>query len=138
VLLRVDPFRDLESVAQMLARQAPATPQLPMAMDAYREGDRFVVAMDLPGVDAGSIDITVERNEVTVRAERQWQPGEGSEVIVAERPQGAFSRQFFLGESLDPDALDASYDNGVLTLTIPVAERSKPRKIAVTSGDGAG
>jgi HSP20 family protein len=137
MLMRVDPFRDLESVAQLLARQSAAPRNTPMAMDAYRDGDQFVVVLDLPGVDRDSIDITVERNEVTIEATRQWEPTENQQVIVAERPQGSFTRQFYLGENLDPDALTASYDDGVLGLTIPVAERSKPRKIAITNGERA-
>lgn len=135
MLMRVDPFRDLESVAELLSRQSARAQHVPMAMDAYRDGDQFVVVLDLPGVDRDSIDITVERNEVTVKATRQWEPTEDQQVIIAERSQGTFTRQFYLGENLDPDALTASYDDGVLRLTIPVAERSKPRKIEVASAD---
>jgi HSP20 family protein len=107
-----------------------------MPMDAYRHDDRFVVRFDLPGVDPDSIDLTVERNVLTVQAQRSWQRGEGEEWLAAERPQGTFSRQLFLGEALDVDHLEARYDNGVLTLTIPVAEQAKPRKVQITSSGG--
>lgn len=92
----------------MLAQQAGSVRQVTMPMDAYREGDRFVILFDLPGVDPGSIELTVEKNVLTVRAERTWQPKDGQEVIIAERPQGTFSRQLFLGESLDTDNIQAS------------------------------
>jgi HSP20 family protein len=134
MLMRFDPLRELDRVAQALTQQAGALRQSTMPMDAYRDGDRFVVAFDLPGVDAEAIDLTVERNVLTVRAERNWQPAEGQEVLVAERPQGVFSRQLFLGDSLDPERLTASYERGVLTLTVPVAEQAKPRKVSITSG----
>ena len=107
-----------------------------MAMDAYRHGDAFVVHFDLPGVDASSIDLTVEKNVLTVSAERNWQAGEGYQVVANERPQGRFSRQLFLGEGLDYDHITAGYDHGVLTVTIPVAEAAKPRKVEIQAGDG--
>jgi HSP20 family protein len=106
-----------------------------MPMDAYRQGDVFVVNFDLPGVDSSSIDLTVEQNVLSVRAERTWQRSDGQEVVAAERPQGSFSRQLFLGESLDADHIDARYDNGVLTVRVPVAEEAKPRKVEVSAGD---
>jgi HSP20 family protein len=102
-------------------------------MDAYKQGDHFVVHFDLPGVDTSSIDLTVEKNVLTVSAERAWQRDEGLDVIAAERPQGRFSRQLFLGEGLDVDHVEARYDNGVLTVTIPVAEQAKPRKVEISS-----
>jgi HSP20 family protein len=105
-------------------------------MDVYRDGDRFLVRFDLPGVDASSIDLTVEQNVLTVTAERQWQRPEDKQVIAAERPQGRFSRQLFLGESLDSDHIEASYDNGVLTVVVPVAEQAKPRKVEIGLGSG--
>src|SRR6202007_2322727 len=101
-------------------------------MDAYRDGDTFVVHFDLPAVDPSSIDLTVEKNVLTVQADRRWQPDEGQEVVVNERPQGHFSRQLFLGDGLDAERIQARYDKGVLTLVIPVAERAKPRKVEVT------
>jgi HSP20 family protein len=102
-------------------------------MDAYRHGDSFLVHFDLPGVDPPSIELTVEKNVLTVRAERTSQRAEDDEVVVAERPQGTFSRQVFLGEGLDPDRIEARYDSGVLTLTIPVAEQAKPRRVEIVS-----
>src|SRR5262245_25399979 len=102
-LMRFDPFRELDRMAQLLTQPSGGLRQLTMPMDAYREGDQFVVRFDLPGVDPGSIDLTVERNVLTVRAERKWSPAEGQDVVVAERPQGTFTRQLFLGESLDTD-----------------------------------
>jgi len=133
MLMRFDPFRELDRLAQ----QTTGGGRLPvMAMDAYRHGDSFVVHFDLPGVDPASIDLTVEKNVLTVSAERRWQPTEGDEVVVAERPQGSFSRQLFLGEGLDPERIEARYDNGVLTVSVPVAERAKPRKVEISSNGG--
>ena len=131
--MRFDPFRELDRLAQ----QTTGGSRLPvMAMDAYRHGDAFVVHFDLPGVEASSIDLTVEKNVLTVSAERRWQPTDGDEVVVAERPQGSFSRQLFLGEGLDPERIEAHYDNGVLTVSVPVAEKAKPRKVEINSGNG--
>jgi len=135
MLMRSDPFRDLDRLTQQVlgTRTRPAG----MPMDAYREGDQFVINFDLPGVNASSVDLTVEKNVLTVSAERQWQPGENQQVVAAERPQGNFSRQLFLGENLDAERVEARYENGVLTVVIPVAERAKPRKVEIASGDSA-
>ncbi len=133
MLMRFDPFRDIDRLTQQLAGERRASA---MPMDAYREDEHFVVQFDLPGVDPESIDLTVEKNALTVRAERSWQAGNGVEVLVAERPQGSFSRQLFLGEGLDADRIEARYDQGVLTVTIPVAERAKARKIEVGTNGG--
>ena len=134
MLMRFDPFRELDR----LTEQTWSGARLPaMPMDAYRRGDHFVVHFDLPGVDPSSIDLTVEKNVLTVSAERHWEPAEGNQVVVAERPQGRFSRQLFLGEGLDADHIEASYDQGVLTVTLPVAEAAKPRKVEITAGGGA-
>ncbi len=130
MLMRFDPFRELDRLAE---QTWGGTRQPTMPMDAYRRGDHFVVHFDLPGVDPSSIDLTVEKNVLTVSAERHWQPDEGNQVVVAERPQGRFSRQLFLGEGLDPDGIEAAYDGGVLTVQVPVAEQAKPRKVQVTS-----
>jgi HSP20 family protein len=132
MLMRTDPFRELDRFTQQMFG-TPGTWSRPtaMPMDAYRSGDEFVVAFDLPGVDPGAIDLDVERNVLTVRAERRPATGEGVEMQVSERPLGVFSRQLFLGDGLDTDHIHASYDAGVLTLRIPVAERAKPRKITV-------
>ena len=135
MLMRTDPFRELDRFAQQAlgTRMRPAV----MPMDAYREDDHFLVHFDLPGVDSSSIDLTVEKNVLTVSAERQWQPKDSQQVVASERPQGNFSRQLFLGEGLDTEHVEASYDNGVLTVTIPVAEQAKPRKVEISSGGGA-
>jgi HSP20 family protein len=104
-------------------------------MDAYRQGDSFYICLDLPGIDPGSIDLTVEQNVLTLRAERAPVQPDGAQMIVAERPFGTFTRQVFLGETLDSDHIAADYAAGVLTLTIPVHEAAKPRSIQVTSSD---
>lgn len=133
MLMRTDPFRDLDR----LTPQVLGTPARPAAMpiDAYRQGEHFVVELDVPGVEAASIDLTVEKNVLTVHAQRQRGGLEGVEFLVAERPQGTFSRQLFLGDSLDADRIDARYQDGVLTLRVPIAERAKPRRVPVTVGD---
>src|SRR6476646_454800 len=135
MLMRTDPFRELDRMAQ-LALGATGTLARPSAMplDAWRDGDTFHVEMDLPGVDPGSIDLDVERNVVTVKAERPTRASD-ADLIAAERPRGVFSRQLVLGDSLDTERIQASYDSGVLSLSIPVAERAKPRKIAVAHQD---
>jgi HSP20 family protein len=135
MLMRFDPFRELDRLSDQVLGQG-RTPVMPM--DAYRKGDEFVIHFDLPGVDPGSIDLTTEKNVVTVRAERRWQREEGTEFVVAERPQGEFSRQLFLGDGLDPSGIIAAYDNGVLSLRVPVAEQAKPRKVEVTAGSDSG
>ena len=134
MLLRTtDPFRDLDRLAQHLFSGATGTTNRPavMPMDAWREGDRFVIEFDLPGVSPESIDLDVERNVLTVRAERVARNGDW-EMLAAERARGTFTRQLVLGDNLDLDRVEAAYDAGVLRLTVPVAERAKPRKIAVT------
>lgn len=135
MLMRTDPFRDFDRFAEQVfgTRSRPAV----MPIDAYREGDHFTVHFDLPGVDASAVDLTVEKNVLTVTAERQWQPSEDQQVLVSERPQGTFRRQLFLGEGLDLDRVEASSENGVLTISIPVAEQAKPRKVEITAGGGA-
>ena len=138
MLMRFDPFRELDRLTQQAFGPASALRSAVMPMDAYRQGDQFVVHFDLPGVDPSTIDLTVERNVVTVSAERRWQAADDQKVVVSERPQGTFSRQLFLGDTLDSDAIEAGYDNGVLTLTIPVAAKAKPRKVEVTGGNGHG
>ena len=130
MLMRFDPFRELDRLTQ--APWGGSRPVMPM--DAYRRNGDFVVHFDLPGIDPGTIDLTVEKNVLTVAAERRFAKQEGDEVTVSERPQGRFSRQLFLGESLDPDRIKANYDQGVLTLHIPIAERAKPRKVEISSG----
>lgn len=131
MLMRFDPIRELDRWGM-----PSGTTQRPsvMPLDAYRRGDHFVVHFDLPGVDQGSIELTVEKNVLTVTAHRSWSPEEGDQVLVSERPQGHYSRQLFLGDTLAPDGVQAQYDQGVLTVTIPVAESAKPRKVQITSG----
>jgi HSP20 family protein len=135
MLMRTDPFRELDRLTQQFFGQngtwsRPAV----MPMDAYRQGEQFVVHFDLPGVDPSSIDLNVERNTLTVKAERVPTQGEAVELQVAERPRGVFSRQLFLGDTLDTDRIEANYDAGVLTLRIPIAEKAKPRKIEISGG----
>ena len=132
MLMRFDPFREFDRLNQGLAPPGPSRTSS-MPMDAYREGDQFVVEFDLPGVDPGAIDLTVEKNALTVRAQRSWEPKESQEVLISERPQGTFTRQLFLGDALDSEKVQAAYDNGVLRLTIPVAEKAKPRKVQITA-----
>lgn len=134
MLMRTDPFRELDRFFDgAVANRRSAL----MGMDAYRQGDHVTVHFDLPGVAPDSIDVTVEKNELTVRAERAWEPAEDMQVIASERPQGTFTRSLFLGEGLDLDAIEADYDHGVLTLTVPVADQAKPRKISVGKGQAA-
>lgn len=134
MLLRTDPFRDLDRLAQQM--MGTATRPALMAMDAWRDGDEFVVEFDLPGVSPDDIDIDVERNVLTVRAERPTSD-EHRDVVAAERPRGVFSRQVILGDTLDTEHVRAGYDAGVLVLRIPVAERAKPRKISIATSDPA-
>ncbi|WP_280182583.1 Hsp20/alpha crystallin family protein [Nocardia cyriacigeorgica] len=128
MLMRTDPFRDLDRLTQQVFGTV-ARPAV-MPMDAWREGDEFLVEFDLPGIDPASLDLDVERNVVTVRATRPELTGD-REMIAAERSRGVFSRQLFLGEGLDTEHIRADYTDGVLRLSIPVAEKAKPRKIAV-------
>jgi HSP20 family protein len=132
MLMQFDPFREIDRWAEQLAAGA-RTPR-PFPMDAYRRGDETVVSFDLPGMAPGTIDLTVEQNVLTIKAARRFEHHEGDEVIAAERPHGAFTRQLFLGDTLDAERLEAAYENGVLTLRIPVAESAKPRKVPITEG----
>ncbi|QCO98340.1 Hsp20 family protein [Arthrobacter sp. 24S4-2] len=133
MLMRTDPFRELDQ----LTRQVLGTTARPaaMPMDAWQEGEEFVVAFDLPGVEVDSVDIDVERNVLTVRAERRNPTGENTELIAAERPRGVFSRQLILSDALDAEAVKAGYDAGVLTLRIPLAEKAKPRRIQIETNN---
>ena len=133
MLMRTDPFRELDRLTQQVFGTV-ARPAF-MPMDAWRDGDTFHIEFDLPGVRADSIDLDVERNVLTVRADRAALNGE-VELIAAERPSGVFSRQLVLGDNVDLDKISASYHDGVLSLEVPVAEEAKPRKIAVESVDG--
>jgi HSP20 family protein len=134
-VLRYDPFRDFDRLAAQLVGggSAAAGGARSFPMDAYRRGDRFFVHLDLPGVDAGSIDLACEQNMLTIQAERRFETEQDDQLIVSERPQGTFSRQLLLSDALDAERIEAAYENGVLTLQIPVAEQAKPRRIEVTS-----
>jgi HSP20 family protein len=137
MLMRTDPFRDFDRLTQQVFG-SPGTWSKPavMPMDAYRNGDEFVVAFDLPGVDPSAIELDVERNVLTVKAERRPAvTADDVQMQVAERPLGVFSRQLFLGDTLDTDRIRADYDAGVLTLRIPIAEKAKPRRIEITQAD---
>ncbi|MGH9183208.1 MAG: Hsp20/alpha crystallin family protein [Acidimicrobiales bacterium] len=131
MLIRHDPFRELDRITQQLWGGSEIRA---MPMDAWRRDHEVMVQFDLPGVDPPSIDLTVERNVVTVRAERRHDYGDQDEVLVRERPEGTMSRQIFLGDTLDYDEVRASYEDGILLLTIPVAEASRPRKVEVGGG----
>lgn len=131
MLMRTDPFRELDRIAQQVLGTAARPAAMPL--DAWQEDGQFVVAFDLPGVDVDSVDLDLERNVLTVRAERKNAAGENTEMLASERPRGVFSRQLILGDALDTEKIQASYEAGVLTLRIPVAEQAKPRKIAIES-----
>ena len=132
MLMRTDPFRDFDRLTEAMlgTRARPAV----MPMDAYREDGHFVVHLDLPGVSADTIDLTVEQNVLTVHAERKPPVADSAERVVDERTYGVFSRQLFLGDTLDSDQLTADYTAGVLTLKIPIAEKAKPRKVEISGG----
>jgi HSP20 family protein len=137
MLMRTDPFRDFDRLAQQFFGNT-GTWSRPSAMplDAYRSGNEYVIVFDLPGVAPDAIELNIERNVLTVRAERRPNPvGQDVEMQVAERPLGVFSRQLFLGDTLDTEKVSASYDAGVLTLRIPVAEQAKPRRIEISNAD---
>src|SRR5215210_2007958 len=132
LLRNTDPFRDFDRLTQQLL--GTTNRPVVMPMDAWREGDRFVIELDMPGVSAETIDLDVERNVLTVSAERVARNGDW-EMLASERSRGRFSRQLVLGDNLDLDRIEASYDGGVLRLVVPVAEKAKPRKISVNAGD---
>jgi HSP20 family protein len=139
MLMRTDPFRELDRLTQHLFGPSQAgtwTRPASMPIDAYRVGEEYVVALDLPGVDSDAIEIDIERNVLTVKAERRpLKVGDDVQVQLSERPLGVFSRQLFLGDALDTANIQAAYENGVLLLKIPVTEKAKPRKVSVTSSD---
>ncbi|BAL88324.1 putative heat shock protein Hsp20 [Actinoplanes missouriensis 431] len=132
MLLRTDPFRELDRMFEQFTGTS-ARPAV-MHVDAERDGDTFYVYFDLPGVDPDSIDVTVERNVLQVQAQRQRRSRDGVEAVISERPMGVFNRQLFLADTLDTEKLEAVYDNGVLTLRIPISDRAKPRRIAIGGG----
>jgi HSP20 family protein len=129
MLMRTDPFREFDRLTEQVF--GTTTRPAVMPMDAWRHGDEFVVEFDLPGVKAEDVDLDVERNVLTVKAERPITETQDTEILAAERPRGIFSRQLILGDNLDTDRVNAEYDAGVLRLTIPVSEQAKPRKIEI-------
>jgi len=137
MLMRTDPFREFDRLAQQVLGAGTTSRPAVMPMDAWREGDTLVVEFDLPGVRPETLDIDVERNVLTVRAERPARNGDW-EMLASERPTGLFSRQLVLGDNLDLEKVTADYDAGVLQLRVPVAEQAKPRKIEVTTGSTKG
>jgi HSP20 family protein len=132
MVMRYDPFREIDRLSQQLTG-ALRSQSTSIPMDAYRRGDTVFIHFDLPGVDPSSIEVQVEQNALTVRAERVFEEMEGDEVLAQERPEGLFSRQIFLGQHLDVERIQASFDHGVLSLSIPVAETAKPRRIEIQS-----
>jgi HSP20 family protein len=134
MLMRTDPFREFDRLAQQLIGAGTTSRPAIMPMDAWREGDVFVLEFDLPGVAPDTLDIDVERNVLTIKAERPSRSGDW-EMLASERPTGLFSRQLVLGDNLDLDRVDANYDGGVLRLRVPVAEKAKPRKIEIARGE---
>jgi len=133
MLMRFERFGEYDRITEELLSHRRVQ-QIPV--DAYRRGNEFKVHLDLPGVDPGSIELTVEKDILAVRATRTWARAEGDQIQITERPQGEFSLQLFLGESLDREHITATYENGVLTVTIPVAEEAKPHKVEITHAVG--
>jgi HSP20 family protein len=131
MLMRFEPFREFDRVSEELMNEHRAR-QIPV--DAYRRGNEFKVHLDLPGVDPGAVELTVDKDVLTVRATRRWIRAEDDQIQVTERTQGEFQRQLFLGEGLDREHIAATYEDGVLTITIPVVEQVKPRKVEITHG----
>lgn len=133
-LVRSDPFRDVDRLFQQLWAGGNGARSMAIPMDAYRKDDSFLIRLDLPGVSADGVDLTVEDNVLTIKADRRPPPNtEGIEPVITERPYGTFTRQVFLGSNLDTEHIRAEYEAGVLTLAIPVAEHAKPRRIEVTA-----
>ncbi|NJP72788.1 Hsp20/alpha crystallin family protein [Streptomyces sp. C1-2] len=132
MLMRTDPFREIDRLTQQVFGNGsrPAG----MQMDAYRTGNDVIVHFDLPCIDPETVELDIERNVLSVRVERRSPAPEDAEILAAERPTGTFTRQLFLGDTLDTERIDASYDSGVLTLRIPVAEQAKPRRIEISGG----
>jgi HSP20 family protein len=138
MLLRFDPFQTFDRLSREIFSYPPGTGTGWMPMDAWRRGDTVEVAFDLPGIDPESVDLTVERNVLTVKAERRWQPEEELQFLLRERPQGSFTRQIVLSDAVDADKIEARYENGVLLVSAPVAETAKPHRIEIKAGDGHG
>ncbi len=135
MLLQHDPFRELDRLTQQMFGTVARPTGMPL--DAWRDGDQFVVELDLPGIDPEKLDLDVERNVLTIRAERLSHMPDAANAVATERPWGVFSRQLVLGDAVDTEKVDADYTDGVLRLTIPIAEKAKPRKINVLSRHGS-
>ncbi|MDG4858271.1 Hsp20/alpha crystallin family protein [Streptomyces sp. T-3] len=133
MLIRTDPFRELDRLTQQFFGTVSRPAAMPI--DAYREGDTFLIHLDLPGIEAQSLEMDVEQNVLTIRAERRAPDLKDEGMLVAERPHGVFSRQLFLGDTLDTERIEAAYDAGVLTVRIPVADQAKPRRIEISRTD---
>lgn len=129
MLMRFDPISEFDRLTRSLLNDGPASTGVPL--DAYRRGDSFIVQMDMPGIDIDTLDVTVERNALSVAASRMTSHQEGDTPIISERPIGRFTRQLFLSDNVDAENINAEYNDGVLTLTIPVADKAKPKRIAV-------
>ena len=129
-MLRFDPFAEFDRLTRCLEGGNHF-----MAADAYRHDDAYVLHLDMPGLDPDTIEMTVEKDTLTIEAERRWEPAEGTRVLIQERPSGKYTRRFFLGEGLDTEAIEAGYDQGVLTVRIPVREAAKPKRITVDTAD---
>jgi len=130
-----DPFGELDRLAGSLLQNRPGPRFMPV--DLYRDGERYVLSADLPGIDPGSVDIDVDGQLLTIRAQRTVSSAEGAKWLVQERPAGSYLRQFSLGEGLDMEQISATYDNGVLSVIIPVSEKAKPRRIQVQTRESA-
>ncbi len=130
-----DPFHHLDELRDQLISGGRTPRSFPM--DAYRRGEEFFVHLDLPGIDPDTVELTVENQVLTISVERRFEQREGDEIIVSERPQGRFSRQLRLGSTIDTDRIAAGYDDGVLTITLPVSERARPRQVPVGRGGPA-
>ncbi len=136
MLLRTDPFQLFDRLSREAFSQPLGTISGWMPMDAVRRDDRLELAFDLPGIDPDSVELTVERNVLTVKAERHWEPFEGDQVLIRERPQGSFTRQLVLSDAVDRDQIQAHYDGGVLWVTVPFTEAAKPHRIQIKARDG--
>ena len=135
-MLHPDPFRDIDRLAAQLLGTSPGSARVPLAMpmDLYRSGDHYVLHVDLPGVDPGSVDVSVDGGILTVKAQRSERTEVDVQWLSSERFTGGYLRRLSLGEDIDADHIAATYQNGVLTVTLPVAARAKPRRIEVTPG----
>ena len=129
MLMRFDPFSEIDRLMQPTWNARASVP-----LDVYRKGDQFILRADLPGFNPDSLDVSIERNMLSIKAERSWAPSDGDEVLVAERPQGSFTRRLFLSDDLDAEHIVAQYENGVLTVKVPIAASARTRKIKVELG----